>query len=146
MESNMNNNELISIEINYFTEIFIFIEEILHMNSPTENQINQIINLIKNKDEKIKKETEFYLKKALSESVYKESSLIFRYILGKIYNYDYSNIHDYNIVNSVFDNMERSNLNFFENDNITEFNLENILKNNDERTLKSIGNFFDNYN
>ena len=144
MESNMNNIKIISNEIDYFEEIFLFIEDIIHMNSPSECQITEIINLIKNKDEKIKKETSYYLKKALSETIFKESSLIFRYILKTIYNYDYSNIYDSNIINSAFDNLESSSLHFFNDDYIIELNLNKIL-NNEEITIKSIGNFFDNY-
>ena len=140
----MNNIKIISNEIDYFEEIFLFIEDIIHMNSPSESQITEIINLIKNKDEKIKKETSYYLKKALSETIFKESSLIFRYILKTIYNYDYSNIYDSNIINSAFDNLESSSLHFFNDDYIIELNLNKIL-NNDEITIKTIGNFFDNY-
>jgi hypothetical protein len=34
MESNMNNIKIISNEIDYFEELFLFIEDIIHMNSP----------------------------------------------------------------------------------------------------------------
>ncbi len=140
----MNNIKIISNEIDYFEEIFLFIEDIIHMNSPSESQITEIINLIKNKDETIKKETCYYLKKGLSETIFKESSLIFRYILKTIYNYDYSNIHDSKIINCAFDYLEHSNLYFFNDDYENELNLNKIL-NNEEITIKTIGNFFDNY-
>ena len=140
----MNNIKIISKEIDYFEEIFFFIEDIKHMNSPSESQITEIINLIKNKDETIKKETCYYLKKGLSETIFKESSLIFRYILKTIYNYDYSNINDCKIINSAFDNLEESNLNYFNDDYNIELDLNKIL-NNDEITIKTIGNFFDKY-
>ena len=147
MESNMNLIDIIASDIDYFKKIFIYIENILIMNSPSTliNQTKNVIDTLKQKDEKIKKEIAYFFKKALSESVYKESSLLLRYILKNVYNIDYSNINDLNIISSAFDNMEDSKLTFFSDDNEMELNIDNIINKKDEKTKKTQGNFFDNY-
>ncbi len=104
----MDTNDCLFEEIDFFTELFLFIDNILYLNSPSTliKHIDEFVNILKNKEEKIKSKVEYYIKKALSESIYYESSLAFRYILINVYNVDYSNIPDWKIFGSVFDKME----------------------------------------
>ena len=143
----MDTNDCLFEEIDFFTELFLFIDNILYLNSPSTliKHIDEFVNILKNKEEKIKSKVEYYIKKALSESIYYESSLAFRYILINVYNVDYSNIPDWKIFGSVFDKMEDLKLKYFIDDDKNELNLMNIFKNEKEKTIKLKGDFFDNF-
>ena len=141
--------EPISSDINYFIELFILIESVKQPIFPKDlkNKIEKFLNIIKTKNEPIQKETIYFLTKSLSESIYIESSLIFRYLLKNAFNIDYSGVPDHKIATSDLDDRkEDKEYDIFTNesesiDDITEI-LNNVGK---ENKLKPFGNFFSEY-
>ena len=141
--------EPISSDISYFIELFTLIENIQQPIFPKDlkNKIENFLNIIKTKNELIQKETIYFLTKSLSESVFIETSLVFRYLLKQAFNIDYSGVADHKIATcDLDDRKEDKEYNIFTNESESIDDISDILNNvGKENKLKPFGNFFSEY-
>ena len=144
MINQIDNEELdvISADIDYFINLFILIENITTLGDTAElkSQIAKFIPIMKSKSSEIQSESLYYLRRGLSECVFVQSSLLFRYIIKEVFNEDYAELPDSRIVCSSLDEIAKK-LNVFANEEHKEISIDFL---NAEMSVekKKIGNFF----
>lgn len=144
MINQIDNEELdvISADIDYFINLFILIENITTLGDTAElkSQIAKFIPIMKSKSSEIQSESLYYLRRGLSECVFVQSSLLFRYIIKEVFNEDYAELPDSRIVYSSLDEIAKK-LNVFANEEHKEISIDFL---NAEMSVekKKIGNFF----
>lgn len=136
--------DIISLKIEYFRELFSFIDIVMEFKSPknVKEKTESILPELKEQTGEIRKESQYFFEKALSESVYKQSSYLLRYILKEIYDVDYTGISDHNIMTTSLDNDDFPPIFIDEDKNEPDFNK---IFDCEERTLKNIGDFFEKF-
>lgn len=142
-------DDIISNNIDYFKNLFTFIDNIHYFEFNIQSFKNSFENLRKFKDqEKVKEDSIYYLLQALSESIFKESSQIFRYTLSQLYNFKFEKFYDHQFQTSCFDNIFLNKPPVFNEDNAISKSLSDIFKNSESnltKTEKEIGKFFKDY-
>ena len=147
--------DIISTDIDYFTELFFLIDNIQTLTPFTElkHQITEFIPKMTSKSSLIKKESSNYIKRALSECIYKKSSSLFRYLLSTIYKVKYPIQNDMLIQTCCFDDYEDNNLitpyNIFADNQTISKDIDVVFK--EDKTIytdiemKTLGSYFDLY-
>lgn len=143
-------DDILPIDIDYFVNLFVLIDDInvLPDIDDLHAQLSNFLPIMSSKSPSIQKESIYYLRRALSECVYVQSSLIYRFILKHIYNVDYSNFSDNQIEMSALDDLIHPIYVFGKNPEEKEYSSLDELFNDEiitKREMKPIGDFFDKY-
>ena len=144
----VDNRDVLSTDIEYFINLFVIIDGIIALNPLDElkQRLMSFLPKMKAKSPEIKKESIYYFQRALGECVYKQSSLILRYILITYFDVKYDALPDSLIERSpIQDKDPKPFLSAFSEDNknpdLTDFDV--LFQENLEK--KTFGNFFDEF-
>ena len=143
-------DDILPLDIDYFVNLFVLIDDInvLPDIDDLHAQLSNFLPIMSSKSPSTQKESIYYLRRALSECVYVQSSLIYRFILKHIYNVDYSNFSDNQIEMSALDDLIHPIYVFGKNPEEKEYSSLDELFNDEiitKREMKPIGDFFDKY-
>ena len=139
-QNDTEDSDVISLDIDYFINLFILIENITTLADIAElkSQILKFVPIMKSKAPSLQSESLYYLRRSLSECVFVQSSILFRYIIKEVFNEDYAELSDNRIVYSSLDEIAKK-LNVFDDDANKEISIDVL---NAPIEKKKIGNFF----